>query len=337
MKNVFSLFLSLLLVLSLKAQDTFSIVAVDEETGEIGAAGATCVDGIAAFGGIKILNDIIPGRGGVNAQAWICINPHINLDNAIEQMANGLNPDEIITWLTENDACSAQGNNPAYRQYGIADFDENGIARTAAFTGDQADDYKGHILGPNYAIQGNILLGPEVLEGMENGFTQTEGSLAEKLMAAMQGANIPGADARCLSRGTSSTSAFLKVVKPDDDPDNPYLLLDILEMPFGEEPIDSLQTLFDEWVATSTEEELIAASVLSVFPNPSDSKIMVEIKQKDIQYLEVRNSLGQLLSMQRVSGINRLPLDISFMERGVYYLIAKDFEGKQYSLKFVKT
>lgn len=337
MKNVYTILLSFLLILPLNAQDTFSIVAVDEETGEIGGAGATCVDGIAAFGGIKILNEIIPGRGGVNAQAWICINPHINLDNAIEQMANGLNPDEIISWLTENDACAAQGNNPEYRQYGIADFDENGMARTAAFTGDQADDYKGHILGPNYAIQGNILLGPEVLEGMENGFTETEGTLAEKLMAAMQGANIPGADSRCLSRGTSSTSAFLKVVKPDDDPENPYLLLDVLEMPFGEEPIDSLQTLFDAWLATSADEVLAIASVISIFPNPSDSKIMVDIKQSTIQYLEIRNSLGQLLSMQKVDGLNRKSLDISFLERGVYYLIAKDQEGKQYSTRFVKT
>ena len=228
MTKFYTLLIGLFLSFSLSSQDTFSIVAVDPETGEIGSAGATCVDGIAQFGGIKILNTIIPGRGGVNAQAWICINPHINLDNAIEQMEMGLNPEEIITWLTENDACFSQSFDPAYRQYGIADFDDQGNPRTAAFTGENADDYKGHILGDTYAIQGNILLGPEVLEGMEMGFINTEGSLAEKLMAAMQGANIPGADARCLNRGTSSTSAFLKVVKPDDDPEEPFLLLDVL-------------------------------------------------------------------------------------------------------------
>ena len=132
---------------------------------------------------------------------------------------------------------------------GIVDFDENGVPRVAAFTGSQTDDYKGHLTGDNYSIQGNILLGPEVLEQMEAGFLNTEGSLSDKLMAAMQGANIPGADARCLDRGTSSTSAFLRVYRPDDAIDDPTVFLDILEMPFGEEPIDELQELFDQHFA----------------------------------------------------------------------------------------
>jgi len=163
------------------AQDTFSIIAVDPQTGEVGSAGATCVDGIAQWGGIQLLNKIIPGKGGVNAQAFICLNPHINLDNAITQMENGLSPQEIIDWLTTNDQCFSQNFNPEFRQYGVVELDANGEARVAAFTGSLADDYKGHITGPNYSIQGNILLGAEVLEGMENGFLNTPGSLADKL------------------------------------------------------------------------------------------------------------------------------------------------------------
>ena len=103
----------------ISAQDTFSIIAVDSLTGEVGAAGATCVDGIAAWGGIQLLNKIIPGKGGVNAQAYICLNPHINLDNAITEMEGGLSPQEIIDWLQDNDACFSQNFNPDYRQYGI--------------------------------------------------------------------------------------------------------------------------------------------------------------------------------------------------------------------------
>lgn len=57
--------LSLFLGLSLPAQDTFSIVAVDPATGEVGSAGATCVEGIGNFGGVILLSGIIPGRGGV--------------------------------------------------------------------------------------------------------------------------------------------------------------------------------------------------------------------------------------------------------------------------------
>ena len=169
----FFTFLLLLSVYSLSGQDTFSIIAADPVTGEIGAAGATCVDGIADFGGIQILNTIIPGRGGVNAQASICINPHINLVNAVEQMEQGQSPQEIIDWLVENDACFANDFDPTFRQYGIVDFSPEGEIRTIAYTGENASDYKGDLTGPTYAIQGNILLGPEVLEGMEENFNNS--------------------------------------------------------------------------------------------------------------------------------------------------------------------
>ncbi len=53
---------------------------------------------------------------------------------------------------------------------------------------------------------------------MEYRFLNTEGSLAEKLMSALQGAKVPGADTRCLNEGTSSLSAFVRVAKPNDHP-----------------------------------------------------------------------------------------------------------------------
>ena len=261
-----------------QSQDTFSIIAADASTGEVGAAGASCVDGIAQWGGIQVLNKIIPGKGGVNAQAWICLNPHSNLVSSIEKLNDGFSPQEVIDWIVENDQCAAQNYNPDYRQYGVVDIDNNNMVRVAAHTGNQANDYKGHILGENYAIQGNILLGPEVLEGMEQGFLSTEGSLAEKLMGAIQGANIPGADQRCLARGTSSTSAFLRVVKPEDDPESPYLDLGILEMPFGEEPIDSLQTLFNEW-STSNNYNISSNSLINIFPNPAKEFISISASE----------------------------------------------------------
>ncbi|PHN06258.1 DUF1028 domain-containing protein [Flavilitoribacter nigricans] len=240
-----SVLLPLLFLLSVVvySQDTFSIVAVDPETGEVGVAGASCVDGAGSFGGVRIINRLIPGRGGVNAQAWICVNPNVNLNNAITRMQQGDAPNEIIDWLIANDACEARNFDPRFRQYGIVDLGTDGNPRAAAFTGSLADDYKGHITGLNYSIQGNILIGPEVLIQMEERFLNTSGSLAEKLMAAMQGAKIPGADARCLSRGTTSTSAFLRVARPDDPVNNISLDLNVSEVNFGKEPIDALQRI----------------------------------------------------------------------------------------------
>ncbi|HMQ49497.1 MAG TPA: DUF1028 domain-containing protein [Saprospiraceae bacterium] len=314
---------------SLSAQDTFSIIAVDPETGEVGSAGATCVPGIGALGGVILLNSIIPGRGGVNAQAWICIDPHINLDNAIEQMDMGLSPQEVLDWLYDNDACFSQNFNPEYRQYGVADFSPEGEPRAAAFTGVSTDDWKGHRVGSNYAIQGNILKGPEVVDSMEAHFLAAEGSLAFKLMAAMQGANIVGADARCTAAGTSSTSAFLRVFKPDDAPDAPYLELNVAETPTGQEPIDSLQTLFDAWVVSSASE--LASpdhSPIHISPNPSNGQIRVT-------WLNPSNFReGMLLQLIHLGGsyLKRIPynqpnLELVLEQEGVFIIQLFDREG----------
>lgn len=222
------------------AQDTFSIVAVDSATGEVGSAGASCLDETQITGGVLIISDVLPGKGAIHTQSyWMAANQQ----NARMRMEAGDSPQEIIDWLENNDV----SGNPAIRQYGIVDFDLQNSPRVAAFTGADCLDYKNHILGPDYAIQGNILLGPQILDSMEARFLRTDGSLADKLMAAMQGANIPGADSRCLAEGVSSLSAFLRVAKPDDADDDLWLDLQVPITPYGHEPIDSLQVLYDQW------------------------------------------------------------------------------------------
>ncbi len=69
-------------------------------------------------------------------------------------------------------------------------------------------------------------------------------------MAAMQGANMAGADSRCLSEGVSSQSAFIRVARHDDQAGQYHLDLRVPFRPRGMEPIDSLQTLYDRWKAT---------------------------------------------------------------------------------------
>lgn len=323
---------------TLFAQDTFSIIAADPATGEIGAAGATCVDGIAAFGGIQILNQIIPGHGGVNAQAYICISPHVNLELAIDKMEEGLSPAEIIDWLLINDGCASQNFNPQYRQYGIVDFDPDGNIRTAGFTGANADDYKEHRTGATYAIQGNILLGPEVIDGMEDGFNNTEGTLAQKLMGAMQGANIAGADVRCLDRGTSSTSAFLRVLRPTDDAADPYLNLSILEMPFGEEPIDSLQNLFSDWELVNGTNDLLAEEALVLYPNPTTNLVTIKasLTAVFVEKIKLFTLYGKLLREEAVPNTPEVTMDLTEVPAGSYYLQVKLTDGREVVRKLMK-
>lgn len=255
------LFIVLFWCTTLPGQHTFSIVAVDEETGEIGSAGATCLDVIQEGVSVIIISDIIPGRGAIHTQAAYNAS---NQAMARSRLEFGQAPQGVIDFITSNDV----SNNPGIRQYGIVDFALDGTARSAAFTGANCFDYKGHRLGDNYAIQGNILLGPQVLDSMEARFLAAEGSLAFRLLEAMQGANIPGADERCLEEGVSSRSAFLRVWHPGEE----GLLLDlhVPATPFAVEPLDSIQTLYDEWLLTGIGQELNDPGFeLSLSPNPS--------------------------------------------------------------------
>ncbi len=304
------------------SQDTFSIIAVDPETGEVGAAGATCLFG-ESNGLIDIISSIIPGKGGVISQAYVCV-PNINMTNATTLMELGYSPAQIITWLNNNDSCNA--GNYQYRQYGIIDFDDSGNVRTAGYTGNLADDYKEDRQGATYSIQGNILLNQSVIDNMEYNFLNTQGTLAEKLMAAMQGANFAGADSRCLDEGTSSATAFLVVYGPDDNPNQPSLELNIASQPPGIEPIDLLQEMFDEnlRVENSFIEEL------SLFPNPTNGIITIGSD---------KNYLLELYSVEAKIILNDFgnQIDISDIQNGVYFLkITQENTNNSASFKILK-
>ncbi|MFC4633094.1 DUF1028 domain-containing protein [Dokdonia ponticola] len=336
MKKNYTFLIALLLSFHLYAQDTFSIIAVDPATGEVGSAGASCVDGIGAFGGlIDIITDIIPGRGGVNSQAYVCI-PNSNLASAIEQMEAGLSPDEIIDFLVNNDNCNSQNFNPAFRQYGIADLDPQGNPRTAGFTGNLADDFKDDIQGATYSVQGNILLNETVLTNMENNFNNTDGNLADKLMAAMQGANFAGADARCLDRGTSSTAAYLVVYQATDAPGDPTLRLNIEEMPFGEEPIDSLQILYDDFVLSLPDNSL--ENNVRIFPNPVSDQFQVLLPPATfISKIEVFDMSGKQVYLQtQFTGLDTGEvIDSRSFTKGVYFVRITSPQ-KTHTLKIIK-
>jgi len=257
---------------------TFSIVAVDTTTGEVGSAGGSCIAGSI------IISDIHPGIGAIHTQAYYL---SANQNYASMLMNEGYSPIEILQLLEEDDV----QNNPSIRQYGIVDlFSGNNygilyeyecdeiegaiwygspnsgalgecsdptISRSASFTGNNCSNWRGHINGPNYAIQGNILLNEDILLGIEEGFLSTNGSLDQKLMAALQGAKVPGADTRCLDEGISTFSAFIRVAKTHDENDY-YMDLNVNSViPYYNEngiwidPVDTLQTLYENWYDSS--------------------------------------------------------------------------------------
>ncbi|MBX2990160.1 MAG: DUF1028 domain-containing protein [Bacteroidetes bacterium] len=236
MKTVYVAIALFAAVSSLPAQDTFSIVAVDTVTGEIGSAGASCVGAINGVGAF-ILSDVLEGIGAIHTQAsWL----ESNQIAARQRMLAGDSPQQIINYMVANDA---QGN-PTIRQYGIVDLRRNG--ESAAYTGVNCTNYKNHATGPGYAVQGNILSGQVIIDTMRNTFLRTPGPLADRLMATLEAAKIIGADTRCAVRNTSSQSGFIKVVRIGDG-GVPYLQKIIPTTSVGVDPIDLLRAQFNQW------------------------------------------------------------------------------------------
>lgn len=293
------------------AQHTFSIVAVDPATGEIGSAGATC---IAAEDGARDVSVIILGKGAINTQAWWDPTNQLNGQN---RMDIGDSPQEIMDWLVANDS----NGNPDFRQYIAVDLN-NGNPRSAYFTGDQVSDEHHQVKGANYAIAGNILISKDVITDMETAFLNTQGSLAEKLMASLQAAKRPGADSRCLNDGISSSSAYLRVAKPTDT-DSSYGQLSIdfnvwvTDTPF--EPIDELQQRLDQ--VLSTDDKLVSKYKINLFPNPSNDHLTIT-SQIPITYFEITDTMGKTIVKKGDIALNQSSANISthHLSKGLYFI-----------------
>lgn len=312
MKNLLILLIVVILAGRITlAQDTFSITAVDPVTGLVGSAGASCIAGSI------ILSDVHPNRGVIHTQAsYNATNQQV----ARNLMNLGFSPQEIIDSVVERDG------NPTIRQYGITDFVGSNV-RTAGYTGVNCMNYKNHNLGPTFTVQGNILLGQSILDSMYARFTNTQGTLADKLMAALQGAKVIGADTRCTQK--SSISAFIRVAKPTDPQNGPYWLdLNVNNTPSNKDPIDSLQVLYNQWVMTgiSNNQNIYpeSFSLYQNYPNPfnPNTTIMFDIAKLSFVKLTVFDMTGSEVTVLADNMFHRgqysVNFDASNLASGVY-------------------
>lgn len=209
---------SILLVAS-PAAATWSIVAVDPETLQVGAAGASCIEDVENIAGL------VPGKGAVVAQS---VMNEAGRDRSVELLKAGRTPLEILAEITSLEFDSERWLLPggrSWRQYGIASLDG---PSQAAFTGDDALDWNGSLEAPGVAVAGNILVGPDVVARALAAF-QTPGgrddctpTLADRLVAALWAGAQAGGDRRCVPE-LSALSAFVAVANPDDAPESPSL------------------------------------------------------------------------------------------------------------------
>jgi uncharacterized Ntn-hydrolase superfamily protein len=174
--------------------NTYSIIARCPETGHFGAAVASCFPGVGAFSP-QIQADV----GVVVTQGWV--NPSLG-HIGIELLKSGKTANETLNRLLLND--------PGRDLRQIAVIDHYG--NCAPYTGIENDECKGHLIGNQCSVQGNLLASPDVLQAMMDAYENTNGPLAERLLAALEAGDKSGGDKR------GKQSAVIKVAAVDGFP-----------------------------------------------------------------------------------------------------------------------
>jgi uncharacterized Ntn-hydrolase superfamily protein len=169
---------------------TFSVVAADADTGEVGVAVQSKFLSVGA-----IVPWVRAGTGAIATQAFAntAYGPR-----ALELLASGKTPEEAAQALVSGD------EQHEHRQFGIVDV----LGRSASYTGEKCIAWAGGISGIGFAAQGNCLAGPGVVDALAAIFQSSEGSLADRLVSALRAGQAAGGDKR------GQQSAALIIEKP---------------------------------------------------------------------------------------------------------------------------
>jgi uncharacterized Ntn-hydrolase superfamily protein len=158
---------------------TWSIIAIDSSSGQIGIAVATRFFAVGA-----LVPHIAAGFGAVATQALV--NPYYGIDGA-RLLREGKSPDDIIATLLAADLGRES------RQLHIMDV----RGRIAAHTGRDCVDWCGHLKGDGFSIAGNMLANAHVLDETATTYVANQSlPLAQRLIAAMKAGEAVGGDKR---------------------------------------------------------------------------------------------------------------------------------------------
>jgi uncharacterized Ntn-hydrolase superfamily protein len=123
------------------------------------------------------------GIGAIATQAYANLNYR---PQGLALLRTGVSAAGTVAGLTAADPQRAE------RQLGVVAATGDG----ATFTGDECHPWAGGVVGDGYAIQGNILVGPQVVEAMEAAWQAAQGPLAARLLAALKAGDDAGGDRR---------------------------------------------------------------------------------------------------------------------------------------------
>ena len=175
---------------------TYSIVALDEETGQLG---------VAVQSHWFSVGTVVPwAKAGVGAVATQSIAEPSYGPKGLALMEKGIPADEALQSLLAKDL------GEDVRQVAMVDAQGN----VGAHTGSRCISYASHITGKNCSAQANIMAKPTVPAAMIQAFENTPGSLAERMLAALDAAEAEGGDLR----GRQSAAMLVVSGDPTGDP-----------------------------------------------------------------------------------------------------------------------
>lgn len=224
--------LALALSISTSAEATYSIVAADGVSRQVGGAVTSCVAGNS----VALVYRSVPGVGAVHAQALVNDDGR---DRAAQLLKEGQTPMQALQEI------QALGFDKArdLRQYGIVSYTQ-AVGFTGAQNGFYAGDRQGQIGSLRYSVQGNILTSEKVLQQSEAAFRASGCDLADKLMLALEAGALNGqGDSRCRPQSPAD-AAFLQV----DQADGKVLVQ--LEVQGAKDPLKDLRRKYQAWRQT---------------------------------------------------------------------------------------
>lgn len=157
---------------------TYSIVARDPETGEMGVAVQS-----HAFS----VGSAVPwAEAGVGAVATQSLTRIDYGPEGLALMRMGLTAPQALADLIEND------ESRDVRQVAMVDAEGN----AAAFTGSRCIAAAGHVIGDGFSVQANLMVNESVWPAMKDAYEHAEGDLADRLLATLEAAQASGGDIR---------------------------------------------------------------------------------------------------------------------------------------------
>ncbi len=174
---------------------TFSIIAYDSATGEIGGAVQSKV--------FSVGNGVLWAEAGVGMAATQATVDVSYGPQALALLREGKSAAEVVKTVWDRDPNTRADWDKKGRQFAVVDAKGN----VAAYTGPSATTWAGDKQSKGVTAQGNILAGPGVVDSMIAFFERTPGHLAHRLVAALEGGQLAGGDRRGMQ------SAALLIVK----------------------------------------------------------------------------------------------------------------------------